>query len=162
MARFKYRLQKVFELRERKKKDQEQRGIDAQKRVREAEQAIEDKKAEIVSVRKYMMASPHTMMAAHDDFIHHLNGQLEVLYEKLEQAKMALEHERQLLLKAQAELEALIKHKEKAREEWLEEEKKIEMKQLDEVAGQRYFRAQLEIAEDAALEAMQAEEYTDY
>ncbi|WP_373532426.1 flagellar export protein FliJ [Vampirovibrio sp.] len=161
MARFIYRLQKVFELRERRKKEQEQRVIEAQKRVREAEMAIEEKKTEIRDIQKNMLASPHTLMAAHDSFLHHLNGQLELLQVSLEQAKAALSYERQLLIKAQADLEALIKHKEKAREEWLEEEKKLEMKRLDEVAGQRYFRAQFEKAEDEALEALLLEEASE-
>lgn len=161
MARFIYRLQKVFELRERRKKEQEQRVVDAQKRVRAAEAAIEEKKTEIRDVQKNMLASPHTLMAAHDSFLHHLNGQLEKLHVDLEKAKAALSHERQLLIKAQADLEALIKHKEKAREEWLEEEKKLEMKRLDEVAGQRYFRAQFEKAEEEAMEALLLEEASD-
>jgi len=153
MARFVYRLQKVFELRERKKKEHEQRVVDAQKRVREVEIAIEEKQNEIRMVHKNMLASPHTMMAAHDQFIHHLNAQLEQLLADLIQAKEALEYERQLLLKAQADLEALVKHQEKAREEWLEDEKRREMKMLDEVAGQRYFRAKLQ-AEEELLEEL--------
>lgn len=152
MARFVYRLQKVFELRERKKKEQEQRVIDAQKRVREVETSIEEKKHEITMVRKNMLASPHIMMAAHDEFIHHLNGQLEQLYQDLNRAKDALALERQLLIKAQADMEALIKHKEKARDEWKEEEKKLEMKMLDEIAGQRYFRAKLQETLDVTEE----------
>jgi len=155
MARFVYRLQKVFELRERKKKEHEQRVIDAQKRVREVETAIEEKRNEIRTVHRNMLASPHTMMAAHDQFIHHLNAQLEDLHLELARAKEALEYERQLLIKAQADLEALIKHQEKAKEEWLEDEKRREMKMLDEIAGQRYFRAklqaELDLAEELAL-----------
>lgn len=163
MARFVYRLQKVFELRERKKKEHEQRVIDAQKRVRDVETAIEDKKNEIRMVRKNMLASPHTLMAAHDQFIHHLNDQLEQLYDDLARAKEALEYERQLLIKAQADLEALVKHKEKAREEWLEEEKKLELKMLDEIAGQRYFRAKLqEELDNAEYEQLLQEESEGY
>lgn len=161
MVRFIYRLQKVFELRERRKKEQEQRVVEAQKRVRDAEMAIDEKKTEIRDVQKNMLASAHTLMAAHDNFLHHLNGQLAQLQINLEHAKVALNHERQLLIKAQADLEALIKHKEKAREEWLEEEKKLEMKRLDEVAGQRYFRAQFEKAEEEALEALLLEEASE-
>lgn len=144
MARFVYRLQKVFELRERKKKEQEQRVIDAQKRVREVEQAIEEKKNEIRMLRKNMLSSPHTLMAAHDEFLHHLNLQLDDLYQDLAVANDHLNQERKRLIQAQAELEALVKHKEKAREAWQEEQKRLEMKILDEVAGQRYFRAQYE------------------
>lgn len=153
MARFVYRLQKVFEMRERKKKEQEQRVIEAQKRVREVEAAIEEKKNEIRMVRKNMLTSPHTLMAAHDDYLHLLNQQLDGLYNDLSMAKQALEYERQLLIKAQAELEALVKHKEKALEEWKEEEKRLEMKILDEVAGQRYFRQQQAELEEALLDA---------
>lgn len=162
MARFVYRLQKVFELRERRKKEQEQRVVEAQKRVREVEIAIEEKQDEIREVQRNMMASPHTLMAAHDSFLHHLNGQLDLLHNDRTQAKAHLEQERQLLIKAQADLEALVKHKEKAREEWLEEEKKLEMKRLDEVAGQRYFRAQLEKSEEEAAEWMALQEYSEY
>ncbi|HEY9687189.1 MAG TPA: flagellar export protein FliJ [Coleofasciculaceae cyanobacterium] len=153
MARFVYRLQKVYELRERKKKDQEQRVIDAQKRLRDVELAIEEKKNEIRTSRKNMLSSPHILMAAYDEFLHLLNQQLDGLYEDLELARQALEYERQLLIKAQAELEALVKHKDKAREEWQEEEKRLEMKMLDEVAGQRYYRAQQVRMEEEADEA---------
>lgn len=158
MARFVYRLQKVFELRERKKKEHEERVAAAQRRVREVEAAIEEKKNEIRMIRKNMLTSHHTLMAAHDEYLHHLNEQLDQLYQDLELAKQQLEYERQLLIKAQAELEALVKHKEKAYEEWLEEEKRKELKMLDEVAGQRYFRAQQQELEDLALEALRREE----
>lgn len=158
MARFVYRLQKVFELRERKKKEHEQRVIDAQKRVREVETAIEEKQNEIRMVHQNMLTSPHTMMAAHDQFIHHLNEQLVELHQELARAKEALEYERQLLIKAQADLEALIKHQEKAKEEWLEDEKRREMKMLDEIAGQRYFRAKLQEELDLAEEMENAQQ----
>lgn len=148
MARFVYRLQKVYELRERKKKEQEQRVIDAQNAVRQAEIRIEEKKNEIRSVRKSMLTSPHTLMAMHDEFLHHLDGELENLHQDLDYFQGKLSYEKTLLLKAQAELEALSKHKEKAREEWLEEEKKREMKILDEIAGQRYFRAKAQEQEE--------------
>ncbi len=153
MARFVYRLQKVFELRERKKKEQEQRVVEAQRKVRDVETAIEEKKNEIRDSRRNMLTSPHTLMAAFDEYVHHLNQQLDDLYFDLEIAKQELDHERQLLIKAQAELEALVKHKEKALEEWRAEQNRLEMKMLDEIAGQRYFRAQLNQQIEAAEEA---------
>jgi flagellar FliJ protein len=144
MSRFVYRLQKVFELRERKKKEQEQRVIEAQKAVRRVEQAIEEKYQERRQVKEHMLSSPSLMMAVSDRFLHHLNQQIDELREQLRQAQLKLEAERRLLTKAHADLEALIKHKEKMLEEWRDEEKRLELKQLDEVAGQRYFRAQQE------------------
>lgn len=151
MARFVYRLQKVFELRERKKKEQERRVQEARARVIQIEQDIQAKKHEIRVLRQNMLTAPHLLMEAHDIFIQHLNDQLDQLMQDLEIAKQQLEYEKQLLIKAQAELEALVKHKEKAYEEFLEEEKRQEMKMLDEVAGQRYFRSQQEKAYDEAF-----------
>ena len=56
-------------------------------------------------------------------------------------------------------MEALVKHKEKAYDEWKAEEKRAEMKVLDEVATQRFFRNKLAKAvEDAEdLENYRAE-----
>lgn len=161
MARFVYRLQKVFELRERKKKAQEQRVVEAQKVVRQVETAIEEKRNELNTVRKHMLSAPHTMMAVHDEYMHMLNQKIEILHQDLTAAKNALEEERRLLIKAQADLEALIKHREKMQEEWREEEKRLELKQLDEVAGQRYFRARQEILLDEADESFDFVELND-
>lgn len=155
MARFVYRLQKVYELRERKKKEQERRVQEARARVVQIEQAILAKKHEIRVLRQNMLTAPHVLMEAHDIYIHMLNEQLEQLYRDLEMAKQQLEYERQLLIKAQAELEALVKHKEKTYAEFLEEEKRAEMKRLDEVASQRYFRAQQEKLQEEQLEETQ-------
>ena len=140
MAGFRYRLQKVFELRERKKKEQEQKVIQAQNRVKEIENQIEEKKNEIRLMRENMLSSHHTLMTVHDAYIHKLNDELDELYIDLDLARQRLAYEKRKLVKAQADLEALVKHKDKVREEWLEEQKRIEMKQLDEVAGQRFFR----------------------
>lgn len=158
MVPFIYRLQKVFELRERKKKEQERRVAAARARVIQIEQDIQAKRHEIRVLHNNMLTAPHLLMEAHDIYIHILNEQLEQLERDLELAKQQLQYEKQLLVKAQAELEALVKHKEKTYEEYLEEEKRKEMKLLDEIAGQRYFRAQLEQEMEAVLEAEQQEE----
>lgn len=150
MARFQYRLQKVFELRERKKKAQEDAVAYAMGKVREVEEMIEAKKNQIRLLKHNMMTSPHTLMADYDNFIHVCNQELDELYEKLKNAQDYLAWERQLLVKAQADLEALVKHKEKAVEEWKEDEKRKEMKMLDEVASQRYFRDQQSQQDEAA------------
>ena len=142
MAKFVYRLQTVFDLRNRKVKTQEQRVVDARRVVREIQSAIEEKRNEIRLLGQNMMSSHYTLLETYDEFIHHCHEQLDQLHSDLEDAEEALSEERTLLVKYQAELEALEKHKEKALEEWTEEQKRLEMKQLDEVASQRYFRAQ--------------------
>lgn len=167
MARFKYRLQKVFELRERKKKEQEEAVIRAKAKVREAEENIEAKKNEIRLLKQNLSTAPHTLMESYVNYIRVCFLELDDLYVRLQVAKDDLAWEMELLLKAQADLEALIKHKEKSLEEWKEEEKRLEMKVLDEVAGQRYFRAQQEkLAEEmqelALSEAEGLTEVEDY
>lgn len=151
---FVYRLQKVQELRERRKQEQERRVQKARERVREVEKAIESKKAEIRQVRDNMLVAGHMMLQASDMFLQRLQEQLQTLYEDLERAKQELEYQMQLLIKAQAELEALNKHREKAYEEYLEEEKQKELKLMDEIAGQRYFRKQLENADTEAMDEL--------
>ena len=140
---FRYRLQQVYQLRERKKQEQERRVQRARERVKQIELAVEAKKAEIRQVRQNMLNTSHMLYETHDLYLEKMNLQLDELYQDLTIAKEQLDQEIQLLIKAQADLEALIKHKERAHEEYLEEEKQLEMKQMNEVAGQRYFRQQL-------------------
>lgn len=162
MARFVYRLQKVYEIRERKLKEQEQRVVAAQNKVRAIEAKIEEKQNEIRLLRQNMLTSHHTLLSAHDEYIHYQNHLLDELYEDLSYAKEELAQEKKLLVKAQADFDALIKHKEKAREIWLEEEKQKEMKQLDEVASQRYFRnKQDQLDDEAEEERVYAEQQAD-
>lgn len=144
MARFEYRLQKVYELRERKKKEQERVVQEAKAYLQKVENKLQAKKQEIRTLRNNMLSASHTLMDMHDRFIQKLNVELDTLTRTREIAERHLENEKQALIKAQAEFEALVKHKEKAYEEYLEEEKRLELKMLDEVAGQRYFRTQQE------------------
>jgi flagellar FliJ protein len=154
---FRYRLQKIYELRERRLEEQKEAVVQAQERVREAEAVVQKIKNDIRLLQQNMLSAPHTLMQAHDDYIHNQYYQLDVAYVNLKAAQDDLEYEKQMLIKAQSDLEALAKHKEKCYEEYLEEEKKREMKMLDEVAGQRYFRQQAERLEEEMLEAAQWE-----
>ena len=66
---FIYRLQKVQELRERRKQEQERRVQKARERVRQVEHAIEAKKTEIRQVRENMLIAGHMMLQASDLFL---------------------------------------------------------------------------------------------
>jgi flagellar export protein FliJ len=138
---FVYRLQKVYELRERKLKEQERRVIDAQDRLRKVEAKIVAKRTEIRTMQADMQQAHFTMLEVYDRFLYKLAQDLEELAYEKQRAQDHLAYQKQLLIKAQADLEALTKHKESAKEVWLEEEKVRDMRQMDEVAGQRYFRA---------------------
>jgi flagellar export protein FliJ len=153
MARFVYRLQKVYALRERKVKQQEQRVVEAQNRVNAIIADIEAKKNEVRLLAENMAQSHHTLLAAHDAFIHDLHQVIDRRYQDLAMAKQELALEKQRLVEYQAELEALVKHRDKQKEAWQAEQNMLEMKQLDEVGSQRYFRAQAELkAEDPTLD----------
>lgn len=154
MAKFQYRLQKVVEIRERKVKQQEQKVIEARLQVQEVEQRIAKKKHEIIAAQEHMKTAAHTLMEFHDRFIHRCHEELDILAIEKQEKEAYLLEQSKLLVKYQADVEALTKHKEKAFEEWKEEEKRAEMKILDEVASQRYFRAQQEARDDYVSESM--------
>ncbi len=149
MAKFKYRLQKVVEIRERRVKEQEQRVIEAKRALAEVDERIAKQKREIKLAQQSMRTTSHMLLGSHDDFIHHGFEKLEALFDERKQAEQRVLEEAQLLTQYQAEVEALEKHKEKALDVWKEEEKQKEMRILDEVATQRYFRAKLEAEQDA-------------
>jgi flagellar protein FliJ len=142
MARFIYRLQKILDLRERKKKQQEQRVLEAQAAVKLAEQALEAHHDKARQLAQFMRSAPATMYQGYDDYKPVEKAEEDRLKQDIQLAVDNLEHQKRLLIKAQADVEALLKHKDKAREDWLEDEKYREMKQLDEIGGQRYFRQQ--------------------
>ncbi|MFN8614534.1 MAG: hypothetical protein U0003_01305 [Vampirovibrionales bacterium] len=157
MAPFVYRLQKVLEIRERKVKEQEQRVIEAKKHLAEAEQRVQAKVHDIRMAQHSMTTSAHTLLAMHDRYIHKSLQELDELKEQRHLAERKVVEEAQLLVKLQAELEALVKHKEHAHEAWKEDEKRAEMKILDEVATQRYFRNQQAQAQELAEEQAELE-----
>jgi flagellar export protein FliJ len=151
MARFVYRLQKVYELRERKKKEQEQRVQEAQAVVRAAEARLQANLQEQAGVIEQMRISPPMMLEMGDRFLQRLREKHVELRAEKEVAQQKLKEEEDLLQVRHKELEALEKHKERCLEEWKEEEKAIEMKMLDEIGSQRYFRNQQEARADAIL-----------
>jgi flagellar export protein FliJ len=151
MARFVYRLQKVYELRERKKKEQEQRVQEAQAAVRAAEARLQANLQEQAGVIEQMRISPPMMLEMGDRFLQRLREKHVELRQEKEVAQQKLKEEEDLLKIRHQELEALEKHKERCLEEWKEEEKAIEMKMLDEIGSQRYFRNQQEAKMDAIL-----------
>ena len=76
----------------------------------------------------------------------------EKLQNQKQEALDALEKEKELLRLREQEVNVLEKHKEKAKEIYLEEEKQAENKQLSEVAVQKYFRQKKEQKEEEGEE----------
>jgi flagellar FliJ protein len=146
---FRYRLQNIYNLRERKKKEQEQVVNEAQNKCRKIQARIDAKYAEREDVRHQRKTIDPMMLNTIDALLVHLATQILAIKEELEEAQRILKEEEDKLAVCRQELEALDKHKERALEEWKEEEKQAEMKQLDEVASQRYFRQMVEAAQEA-------------
>ena len=146
---FRYRLQNIYNMRERKKKEQEQVVNEAQNGVRKVQARLEVKVTERENVREQRKTVNPMMLDNIDKLLVRYAEQIAEIKVELEEANRLLKVEEDKLAICRQELEALEKHRERAKEEWLEEEKQAEMKMLDEVASQRYFRQMVESAQEA-------------
>jgi flagellar export protein FliJ len=146
---FRYRLQNIYNMRERKLKEQEQVVNEAQNTCRKIQARIDAKYAERDDVRHQRKTIDPMMLKSIDDLLIHLATQIASIKEELVEAQRILKEEEDKLAICRQEVEALEKHKERCKEEWLEEEKQAEMKMLDEVGSQRYFRQMIEAAKEA-------------
>jgi flagellar protein FliJ len=147
---FRYKLQKLYGMRERKKKEQEQVVQEAEAAVRKVQAKLNAKLQEQADVRQQRQQIDAMMLERIDLYLQHLVVKIQEIQVEVDQAKQKLKDEEALLAQYHMELEALEKHKEKAKETWLEEEKAREMKVLDEIASQRYFRQMVERAAEEA------------
>ena len=157
---FVYRLQKMLEFRIRKKDLQLQAVLNAQMEVYRVEGEIEQNNKEIQSTRYNMAHADPMMYEAYDNFLKHLYGIAEKLEIKRQEAIKKLEEEKEKLVICEREVKVLEKHKERMKEEYIEEQKKLELKTLSEVAVQRHFRkTQLTKEEESLLEEISKEDF---
>lgn len=136
---FRYRLQKILEFRIRKKEEQLLEVRKAQSLVLKIEGLIDRNNKEIEQTRINMRQADFMMYESYDNFLKHLYIKGENLEVDRQNALAALEVEKDKLRKLEQAVKVLEKHKERAREAYLEEEKAIELKRLSEVAVQRHF-----------------------
>ena len=149
---FRYRLQKVVEFRIRKKEEQLQVVIKAQNEVRRIEGLIEQNNQAIMQTRHNMRTADPMMYETYDNFLHHLYEIGEQLEQQLKEAIENLEHEKQVLVEREKDVKIIEKHKEKQKDIYIAEEKAAELKQLSEVAVQKYYQRQQEKKEDLQKE----------
>ncbi len=152
---FRYRLQKVIEFRIRKKEEQLQVVIKAQAEVTRIEDLIEQNKQAIIQTRQDMRTANPIMYESYDNFLHHLYEVGEQLEVQKQEAIKRLEEEKKILIEREKDVKILEKHKEKMKESYIAEEKAAELKQLSEVAVQKYFAKTKANEEDAYLEELQ-------
>ncbi len=146
---FRYRLQKVLDFRIKKKEEQLQQVIKAKNEVDRIQGLIDDNNREIAGVIQTMhTTTDFRMMDSYDKYLKHLYEKGEELEKQKIEAEKALEIEKQKLVECEKEVKVLEKHKEKMIEAYNEEQKQIEIKQLSEVAVQKYFQKTREKKED--------------
>ena len=155
---FRYRLQKILDLRIMKKEEQELAVVRARQEVARVENLIEQNNQEIASTRENMRKADFTMYEAYDTYLKHLYDKGVELEDEKQKALDKLEEEKQKLFEMEKEVNVLEKHKERLREIYLEEEKKAELKQLSEIGSQRFFLRTREEKEEQELLKQMAQE----
>ena len=146
---FRYRLQKMLDFRIRKKEEQLQEVIKAKNEVDRIQGLIDANNEEISGVIYTMRnTSDYRQMDLYDKYLKHLYVKGEELEKQKQEALQALEIEKQKLVEREKEVKVLKKHKERALEVYREEEKQKEIKELSEVAVQKYFQKTKEKKEE--------------
>ena len=141
---FRYRLQKILEIRIRKKEEQLQVVIKAQEEVQRIELLIIQNLEQIKTLNQQMRTADPMMYEQYDKFIKHLWEEDEKLQLQKQEAIKALEREKEILKIREQEVNVLEKHKEHQKEEYDYEQKQIEIKQFSEIGVQRHFQRKIE------------------
>ena len=130
---FKYRLQKVLELREQRLEDAKTAFQKASSAVIEVEKKIKKNERDILEIRK-RLASGKTegSPAIYINRLKYLQNKAEKLEQELERAKNKLEEAKQKMVKAQQDKEILERHKQKEKKKYQDEEDRKEQIDLNE------------------------------
>ncbi|NLF83373.1 MAG: flagellar export protein FliJ [Candidatus Gastranaerophilales bacterium] len=154
---FAYRLEKVLKYRIQQRDDQINVVTAAMNEVARIQAEIDKKVNEVRIVQRNKRTAPHVMLESYDKYLQHLYELIQQLEEEKQKAIEILEQEKEKLKEMEKAVKVLEKHKEKARERYLEEEKRLEMKRLDEVASQKYF-AKMQVKKEEELTELTEEE----
>lgn len=154
---FSYRLQKILEIRIRKKEEQLQAVINAQKEVDRIELLIIKNLQQIDDLTKQMKKADPMMFEQYDKYIKHLWEEDKKLQQQKLEAMEVLNHEKELLKLREQEVNVLEKHKEHQKENYIQEQKALELKELNEIGSQKFFIRNREKKEDEEYE-----EYLEY
>lgn len=148
---FRYRLQKILEIRIRKRDEQIQVVIKAQEEVNRIELLIIQNLDEIKRLTQEMRQANPMMYEQYDKFIKHLWEEDKKLQIQKQEAIDALNKEKEILKTKEQEVNVLEKHKEHQKEEYIKEEKARELKELNEIGSQKFFIKNREKQEEQEL-----------
>lgn len=149
---FRYRLQKILEIRIRKKDEQLRVVIEAQAEVDRIEALILDNLNQIKTLSEQMKVIDPMMYEQCDNFIKHLWEEDKKLQIQKQEAINVLEQEKETLKIREQEVNVLEKHKENKKEVFLQEEKARELKELNEIGSQKFFLRKREEKENQELQ----------
>lgn len=149
---FRYRMQKILEIRIRKKEQQLQAVLKAQQEVNRIELLIIENLEQIKNLQEQRRTINPMMYESYDKFLKHLWEEDEKLQNQKQEAQIVLEKEKELLKLREQEVNVLEKHKEHQKEEYLKEQKALEIKELNEVGSQKFFIKNREIKEQQEIE----------
>ena len=149
---FRYRLQKILEIRIRKKEEQLQVVIKAQEEVQRIELLIIQNLEQIQKLTREMRSANPMMYEQYDKYIKHLWEEDKKLQEQKQEAIRVLEHEKEILRIKEQEVNVLEKHKEHQKEDYIKEQKALELKELNEIGSQKFFIRNREKQEEQELE----------
>ena len=136
---FRYRLQKILEIRIKKRDEQIQVVIKAQEEVRRIELLILQNLEEIKKLTQEMRQADPMMYEQYDKFIKHLWEEDKKLQVQKQEAIENLEKEKEILKIKEQEVNVLEKHKEHQKENYIKEQKALELKELNEIGSQKFF-----------------------
>lgn len=151
---FSYRLQKILEIRIRKKEEQLQAVIKAQEEVNRIELLILQNLEQIRKSSEEMKSADPMMFERYDTFIKHLWEEDEKLQKQKQEALDNLQKEKDLLIIREQEVNVLEKHKENKKEIYIQEQKALELKQMNEVGSIKAFIRRREKQEEEIQEEL--------
>ena len=151
---FRYRLQKVLDFRINQKEEQRMKVQKAQQAVYQAEQDIKKNNQDILDTKAGMRNADPMMYESYDSFLRHLWAKAEQLEFRRQELQAKLDLEIAKLVKCEQAVKVLEKHKEKSKEAYLAEEKAAELKQFSELGVTRFYKANLDRAEEEEKEIL--------
>lgn len=120
----------------------------AQQAVYKAEDDIKKNQQDIVDTKEGMRRCDPMMYEAYDNYLQHLWEKAEQLEAIRQELQKKLDEELQKLVKCEQAVKVLEKHKEKNKDIYLQEEKAAELKQFSELGVTRFYKQNLERAEE--------------
>ncbi|MBR6721874.1 hypothetical protein IKL64_00290 [bacterium] len=126
----------------------------AQQAVYQAEQDIKKNNQDILDTKAGMRNADPMMYESYDNFLRHLWAKAEQLEIRRQELQAKLDEEIDKLVKCEQAVKVLEKHKEKSKEAYLAEEKAAELKQFSELGVTRFYKANLERAEEEEKEIL--------